>query len=76
VFVHEVDSSGYYHIFIFIPVVEENEQLQTYKVIYICYLNKYYWNDNGVVEEYEQLQMCKVIYICYLNKYYWNDNEW
>jgi len=37
---------GYYHIFVFIPVVQENEQLQIYKVIYTCYLNKYYCNDN------------------------------
>jgi hypothetical protein len=42
VFVHEVESSGHYHIFVFIPVVEQTEQLQIYKVIYICYLNKYY----------------------------------
>jgi hypothetical protein len=46
VFVHDVDNSGYYHIFVLIPVVEENEQLQIYKVRYVCYLNKYYWNDN------------------------------
>jgi hypothetical protein len=46
VFVHEVDSGGYHHIFVFIPVVEEIEQLQNYKVRDICYLNKYYWNDN------------------------------